>query len=222
MRTKIVIVGFLAAVLGIALPSLASAQGMGAQGGEQQNTNKMPEGPPDATFDFEGEQFRLILGGGSGKGVLHYQGKDYPFTGKGASAGGIGVTKADALGKVYHLDKALRLRRLLLGRDHWRRCRQGWRRLVLAEQGGRGSNCAGQANGRGPYAGHHRLGYQVHQAAWDVRAGASGSTWMQRQISAAGLVRMGAGGLGFGTGSPRPFSFPIAPTQRRVSSHPSC
>ncbi len=105
MRTKIVIVGFLAAVLGIALPSLASAQGMGAQGGEQQNTNKMPEGPPDATFDFEGEQFRLILGGGSGKGVLHYQGKDYPFTGKGASAGGIGVTKADALGKVYHLTK---------------------------------------------------------------------------------------------------------------------
>jgi hypothetical protein len=60
---------------------------------------------PSGTFEVQAEQVRLLIGGGSGKGVLNYQGKQYPFTVKGVSLGGVGVTKVDATGTVYFLDK---------------------------------------------------------------------------------------------------------------------
>ena len=47
----------------------------------------------------------MLVGGGQAKGVLHYQGKTYPFTAKGMSVGGVGVTKVDATGDVYFLNK---------------------------------------------------------------------------------------------------------------------
>ena len=42
---------------------------------------------PSATLELESEQMRLIYGGTAGKGTLHFQGKDYAFTFKTASAG---------------------------------------------------------------------------------------------------------------------------------------
>ncbi len=49
----------------------------------------------------------MLMGGTSGKGVLHFQGTDYPFTYKSASAG-VGaklVNKVTATGKVYSLSR---------------------------------------------------------------------------------------------------------------------
>jgi len=69
----------------------------------QVTADELAKTPPDATFEFEGSQFRLIVGGGSGKGVLKYKGKDYPFTAKGGSVGGIGATSINAVGTVHFL-----------------------------------------------------------------------------------------------------------------------
>ena len=60
---------------------------------------------PSGTVEVDAEQIRLIIGGSRGKGVLTYQGKQYPFTMKGLSAGGAGVNKVHATGSVYFLDK---------------------------------------------------------------------------------------------------------------------
>lgn len=58
---------------------------------------------PSATFELTADQVRLLVGGASGKGTLHYQGKMYPFTIKAVTAGGVGVTKVTATGDVYFL-----------------------------------------------------------------------------------------------------------------------
>jgi hypothetical protein len=62
---------------------------------------------PSATLELESDQVRLIMGGTAGKGTLHYQGKDYPFTFKTASAGlGLKVTTSvSATGEVFSLSK---------------------------------------------------------------------------------------------------------------------
>jgi len=60
---------------------------------------------PSATFEFEGSQIRLLVGGASGKGTLHFQGKAYPFTAKGASVGGVGANEVQAKGVVHYLEK---------------------------------------------------------------------------------------------------------------------
>ena len=52
------------------------------------------------------EQMRLIMSGTAGKGMLHFNGKDYRFTFKSAS-GGLGakaVKKMSATGNVYFLN----------------------------------------------------------------------------------------------------------------------
>jgi hypothetical protein len=60
---------------------------------------------PSASIEVTSEQLRLLLGGASGKGVLNYQGKTYPFTVKAVTVGGVGVTKVDSVGDVYFLNK---------------------------------------------------------------------------------------------------------------------
>jgi hypothetical protein len=62
---------------------------------------------PSATLEVASEQMRLIMGGTAGKGVLHFNGKDYPFTFKSASAGlgAKAVKKMSATGNVYSLNK---------------------------------------------------------------------------------------------------------------------
>ena len=62
---------------------------------------------PSATLELESEQMRLIYGGTAGKGTLHFQGKDYAFTFKTASAGlgAKAVTSVKAKGFVYGMTK---------------------------------------------------------------------------------------------------------------------
>ena len=59
---------------------------------------------PTAGLDLEAKQMGLIVGAGTGKGVLHFQGKNHPFTIKGGSVGTVGATKMSATGDVYRLD----------------------------------------------------------------------------------------------------------------------
>lgn len=61
--------------------------------------------PPDATISFDAQQMRLIIGGSGGKGVLSFQGKQYPFTMSGASLGGIGYTGVNGVGNVHFLTR---------------------------------------------------------------------------------------------------------------------
>lgn len=63
------------------------------------------EKKPDATLTLSEGQVAVGIGWSWGKGVLTYQGKEYPFKVKGVSVGDVGITKATASGKVYRLDK---------------------------------------------------------------------------------------------------------------------
>jgi hypothetical protein len=63
------------------------------------------EKKPDATLKLSEGQVALGIGWSWGKGVLTYKGKDYPFKVEGLSVGDVGVTKAEAVGKVYNLKK---------------------------------------------------------------------------------------------------------------------
>jgi hypothetical protein len=101
MRTKIAIAGFVATLVA-AFPTFAVHA---ADMDDSERTKQIQSGPPSATLNLEAKQFRLLLGGGAGKGVLHFKGKDYPFTAKGASVGGAGYTEVSATGKVYFLEK---------------------------------------------------------------------------------------------------------------------
>ena len=62
---------------------------------------------PVATIELESEQMRLIYGGTAGKGTLHYNGQDYAFTFKTASAGlgAKAVTSVKATGSVFGLQR---------------------------------------------------------------------------------------------------------------------
>ena len=92
MRKRALIGGFLSALIS-AVPHLPAVAA--------------DEAKPSATLEVASEQMRLIMGGTSGKGVLHFNGQDYPFTFKSASAG-LGakmVEKMSATGVVYSLTK---------------------------------------------------------------------------------------------------------------------
>jgi len=59
----------------------------------------------DATLTMSEGQVAVGIGYSWGKGVLTYQGKEYPFKVKGISVVDIGITKATSMGKVYNLKK---------------------------------------------------------------------------------------------------------------------
>jgi hypothetical protein len=101
MRERALIRGLLSALISAVLVLPVAAQ--------EKKEAAPPEakGTPSATLDVASEQMRLIMGGTAGKGVLHFEGKDYPFSFKTASLG-VGakmVTKMTAVGKVYGLTK---------------------------------------------------------------------------------------------------------------------
>jgi len=102
MRNKTILAAFLFALAGATLPQALLAADMAPP---KQVTEQDLAAPPDATLDFEGKQMRLIIGGSRGKGVLHFKGKDYPFTGKGVSVGGVGATEVEGTGTVHFLNK---------------------------------------------------------------------------------------------------------------------
>jgi len=58
---------------------------------------------PDATLTMSEGQFAFGVGFNWGKGVLTYQGKEYPFKVNGLSVVDVGISKATSSGKVYNL-----------------------------------------------------------------------------------------------------------------------
>jgi hypothetical protein len=58
---------------------------------------------PDATVRITGKAVSAGVGFSWGSGVLTYQGKDYPFSVSGLSAGNIGVASATLSGEVFNL-----------------------------------------------------------------------------------------------------------------------
>src|SRR5215211_616689 len=91
----------LLSALVVALPPLALAQQQGTPA--KTITAQDMAQPPDATIEFEASQFRLLLGGGAGEGVLRFKGKEYPFTMKAGSLGGVGYTDVKGTGDVRFL-----------------------------------------------------------------------------------------------------------------------
>ena len=63
------------------------------------------EEKPDATLTLSKGQVAVGIGWSWGSGVLRFKGKKYRFKVGGLSVVDVGVTKGDAVGKVYHLKK---------------------------------------------------------------------------------------------------------------------
>ena len=82
-------VSVLVLVIALSLSSLAFAQ----------------EEKPDATLTLSEGQVGVGIGWSWGDGVLTFKGKTYPFKVGGLSVVDVGITKANAVGKVYHLKK---------------------------------------------------------------------------------------------------------------------
>jgi hypothetical protein len=55
------------------------------------------------TVDIDQTRVAFMISGNAGGGVLHYRGKDYPFSIGGLGVGGIGVSKLKASGQVYNM-----------------------------------------------------------------------------------------------------------------------
>ncbi len=60
---------------------------------------------PDATLKLSQGQVAIGIGYSWGKGVLNFQGKDYPFKISGLSVVDVGISSADATGEVWGLKK---------------------------------------------------------------------------------------------------------------------
>jgi hypothetical protein len=103
MRNRLLIAGFMFSLVGASLPQASFAADAAPQ--KKVTQQALDKTSPAATADFEIEQFRLIFGGQKGKGVLHFKGKDYPFSIKGVSIGGIGFTDVQATAVVHYLKK---------------------------------------------------------------------------------------------------------------------
>lgn len=101
MNRKIIMAGLVVALSPLSLPHAAFAADSAPR--KEVSAQDLAKEPVSATFEFEGTSVRLIVGGGSGKGVLRFQGKDYPFTAKGLSVGGVGAAEVHAVGEVRYL-----------------------------------------------------------------------------------------------------------------------
>lgn len=97
MRNKTILAAILSTVIG-AMPMSALAEEK-IPGTESEKKELIESG----TLEVTAQQVRLIVGGSKGKGILHFNGKDYKFKMSGKSLGGAGVTKVDAVGTVYNL-----------------------------------------------------------------------------------------------------------------------
>ena len=82
----VVVLGMVAALAGLALAA---------------DTEKTP----DATLTLSEGQVAVGIGWSWGKGVLTLKGKDHPFKVGGLSVLDVGITSAEAEGKVYNLKK---------------------------------------------------------------------------------------------------------------------
>jgi hypothetical protein len=57
------------------------------------------------TVDIHQTRVSFIASANGGGGVLHYRGRDYPFSIGGLGVGGIGISKLVASGNVYNLSR---------------------------------------------------------------------------------------------------------------------
>src|SRR5690349_6907910 len=64
-----------------------------------------PAATPSATLTLTGRSVAIGVGVSWGSGTLTYQGKDYKVAVKGFAVGGVGVSSAEASGKVFNLTK---------------------------------------------------------------------------------------------------------------------
>lgn len=71
---------------------------LATNGAQAKDTEK-----PDATVRLSTGSVAAGIGYSWGSGTLRYKGKNHPFTIDGVSVGDIGITKAEATGKVYNL-----------------------------------------------------------------------------------------------------------------------
>ena len=102
MRNKSMIAGL--ALVGALLPQALFAADATAPA--NMSNQELAKVPANATLDIDIKEIGLIFGGQSGKGVLHFQGKDYPFTLKGLQAGVIvGATRTHGSGEVRFLTR---------------------------------------------------------------------------------------------------------------------
>ena len=103
LRMRALLTPLLCAVIAAAFVQPAIA----AEDPKQAALKDRKDAKPSGTLEVASEQMRLIMGGTAGKGALHFNGKDYPFTFKSASAGlgAKAVKKMSAIGKVYSLNK---------------------------------------------------------------------------------------------------------------------
>jgi hypothetical protein len=69
-----------------------------------QHQSEEGKGEPSGTVEIDEKEFRLILGGEKGTGILRFQGKEYPFKVGGITVGGVGYTELKATGNVYKLE----------------------------------------------------------------------------------------------------------------------
>ena len=68
------------------------------------NDPTAPTGPPAAILTVKEFQASYYGSATAGKGTLHFQGQDQPFSIKSIGAGGTGAQKIAAVGRVYHLN----------------------------------------------------------------------------------------------------------------------
>lgn len=99
MQTRSMLAVCFLACAALLLPAAASAQAERPAAVTEQDL----AAPPDATIEFDAQQVRLIIGGATGKGVLRYKGKSYPFTATGVTLGGAGATSSSGTGTVHFL-----------------------------------------------------------------------------------------------------------------------
>jgi hypothetical protein len=58
---------------------------------------------PSGSVEMKEVQAAFLASGGGGSGVLHFRGREYPFTVGGLGVGGIGASTIEARGDVYNL-----------------------------------------------------------------------------------------------------------------------
>lgn len=99
------VVSFLTAGILAASAAPLVVQAQAPEDKPRHTAEEIAKAKPTATFELTAEQVRLIVGGASGRGTLYFKGKSYPFTMKGVTVGGVGVTKVTATGDVYFLER---------------------------------------------------------------------------------------------------------------------
>ena len=97
MHRIFTIAGLIFADIGTTLPQLSFGADAPAPAKKNITQQDLDKAKPAATVDIDIKE--------EGSGVLHFKGKDYPFTVKGVSLGGVGFSEVEGHGVVHYLNK---------------------------------------------------------------------------------------------------------------------